>query len=138
MDPKLELIKKVPLFVNCDKRSIEEIGRLAEEVDVPAGKVLMREGDSADAFYMIVNGSVRIERTGSVARELGPGQWLGEIALVDHGPRTATATTTSPARLLVLGHREFDQMLDKHPGFRAQVMDSLAKRVRNLEPDAGH
>jgi CRP/FNR family cyclic AMP-dependent transcriptional regulator len=98
----------------------------------------MREGDSADAFYMIVTGNVRIERTGAADRELGPGQWLGEIALVDHGPRTATATTTSPARLLVLGHREFDQMLDKHPGFRAQVMESLAKRVRNLEPDAGH
>ncbi|MEZ0241165.1 MAG: Crp/Fnr family transcriptional regulator [Chloroflexota bacterium] len=138
MDPKLELLRKVPLFQNCDKGSIEEVGRLAEEVDVPAGKVLMREGDSADAFYMIVTGGVRIERTGSAARELGPGQWLGEIALVDHGPRTATATTTGPTRLFVLGHREFDQMLDKHPGFRAQVMESLAKRVRNLEPDASH
>ena len=138
MDPKLELISKVPLFARCDKRSIEEIGRLAEEVDVPANKVLMREGESADAFYMIVTGTVRIERAGSADRELGPGQWLGEIALVDHGPRTATATTTSPARLLVLGHREFDQMIDKHPGFRAQVMDTLAKRVRNLEPDASH
>ena len=123
MDPKLELLRKVPLFQNCDKGSIEEVGRLAEEVDVPAGKVLMREGDSADAFYMIVTGGVRIE---------------GEIALVDHGPRTATATTTGPTRLFVLGHREFDQMLDKHPGFRAQVMESLAKRVRNLEPDASH
>ena len=138
MDPKLELISKVPLFAGCDKRSIEEIGRLAEEVDVPAGKTLMREGDSADAFYIIVNGSIRIERTGAAPRDLGPGQFLGEIALVDHGPRTATATTTSPARLLVLGHREFDQMLDKHPGFRGQVMEALARRVRNLEPDAGH
>lgn len=138
MDPKLELIKKVPLFVHCDKRSIEEIGRLAEEVDVPAGKVLMQEGESADAFYMIVDGTVRVERTGLAPFELGPGAFLGEIALVDHGPRTATATTTTPARLLVLGHHEFDQMLDKHPGFKAQIMESLAKRVRNLEPNAGH
>ena len=74
------------------------------------------EGESADAFYMIVDGTVRIDRMGSAARELGPGNWLGEIALVDHGPRTATATTTSPARLLVLGHREFDQMLDTTVG----------------------
>lgn len=136
MDPKLELIRKVPLFQNCDKRSIEEVGRLAEEVDVPAGRVLMREGDSADAFYMIVSGAVRVERSNAAPRELGPGDFLGEIALVDHGPRTATATTTSPTRLFVLGHREFDQMLDKHPGFRAQVLEALARRVRNLEPDA--
>lgn len=136
MDPKLELISKVPLFGNCDKRSIEEVGRLTEEVDVPAGKVLMREGDSADAFYIIVSGTVRVERSNAALRELGPGEFLGEIALVDHGPRTATATTTSPARLLVLGHREFDQMLDKHPGFRGQVLEALARRVRNLEPDA--
>jgi CRP/FNR family cyclic AMP-dependent transcriptional regulator len=138
MDPKLQLISKVPLFATCDKKSIEEIGRLAEEIDVPAGKVLMREGDSGDAFYVIVSGTVRVDRTGSPPRDLGAGDFLGEIALVDHGPRTATATAVTASRLLVLGHREFDQLMDRHPGIRSEVLTSLARRVRSLEPDAVH
>lgn len=138
MDPKLELISKVPLFGGCNRRSIEEIGRLAEEVDVPAGKVLMREGETGDAFYVVVNGTVSVERSGAEPRMLGPGDFLGEIALVDHGRRTATATCVSDCRLLVLGHREFDQLLDRYPEIRGQVLAALADRVRGLEPNAPH
>ncbi len=137
-DQKLELLKRVPLFTGLGKRDIEELGRLTDEVDVPAGHVLMREGGSGDQFFVIIDGSVEIDRGGAKVASLGPGDFLGEIALIDDGPRTATATTASPAKLLVLGHREFHSLMDQFPTIQTSVLQALAKRVRNLEPNTAH
>ena len=137
-DQKLELLKNVPLFTGLGRRDIEELGRLAEEVDVPAGHVLMREGGSGNEFFVIVDGDVRIERGGATIRSLGPGDFLGEIALIDDLPRTATATTESPAKLLVVGHREFHSLMDQFPTIQTCVLQALAQRVRHLEPDTPH
>jgi CRP/FNR family cyclic AMP-dependent transcriptional regulator len=137
-DQKLELLKRVPLFTGLGKRDIEELGRLAEEVDVPAGYVLMREGGSGNEFFVIIDGSVGIDRGGSKISTLGPGDFLGEIALIDDGPRTATATAESPAKLLVVGHREFHSLMDQFPTIQICVLQALAKRVRKLEPDTAH
>ena len=136
-DQKLELLKGVPLLSGLGRREIEEIGRLAEEIDVPAGQVLMREGGSGNEFFVIVDGSVRIERGGATVRTLGSGDFLGEIALVDGGPRTATATTESPAKLLVVGHREFHSLMEQFPSIQVSVLQALASRVRSLDPHAG-
>jgi CRP-like cAMP-binding protein len=138
VDQKLELIKQVPLFSVCDKKGLEEIGRLADEIDVPAGKVLMRQGEHADEFFVVISGTVRIERDEVIVRSLGPGSFLGEAALLDHGPRTATATTAVPSRLLVLGHRQFDQLVSEFPSIRASVLAAVARRLRAAEPDASH
>jgi CRP/FNR family transcriptional regulator, cyclic AMP receptor protein len=135
MDPKLDLLRKVPLFAQCRTRSIEEIGRLADEVDVPAGKVLARQGEQGDAFYLLASGSAQVERDGTVLGTLGPGDFFGEIALIDHGPRTATVTTSEPSRVLVVGHREFESLLDEFPALRADILAALAARVRALEPN---
>jgi CRP/FNR family cyclic AMP-dependent transcriptional regulator len=137
-DQKLELLKHVPLLSELGRREIEEVGRLTEEIDVAAGKVLMREGEIGQEFYVIVDGSVRIDRAGTLVKTLGPGDFFGEIALVDGGPRTATATTESPAKMLVVGHREFHSLMDTYPSIQSCVLRALASRVRNLEPDAAH
>ncbi len=137
-DQKLELLKRVPLLSGLGKRELQEVGRLAEEIDVKAGHVLMREGASGSEFFVIVDGSVRIERGASTLRILGPGDFLGEIALVDDGPRTATATTESAAKLLVVGHREFHSLMDQFPSIQTCVLQALAQRVRNLDTDAAH
>jgi CRP/FNR family cyclic AMP-dependent transcriptional regulator len=137
-DQKLELLKRVPLLSGLGKRDIEEVGRLAEEIDLPAGHVLMREGASGNEFFVIVDGTVRIDRGGATIRSLGPGDFLGEIALVDDGPRTATATTESPAKLLVVGHREFHSLMSQFPTIQTCVLQALAHRVRNLEPETAH
>lgn len=136
-DQKLELLRRVPLLSDLGRREIEEVGRLAEEVDVPAGQVLMHEGSSGNEFFVIVEGSVRIDRGGSNVRTLGPGDFLGEIALVDGGPRTATATTESAAKLLVVGHREFHSLMEQFPSIQVSVLQALASRVRSLDPHAG-
>lgn len=138
MDQKLELLRRVPLFARVNQKGLEEIGRLADEIDVNAGTELCHEGRSGDEFFVIVDGTVRIERGGSKVNTLGPGDFLGEIALVDGGPRTATAVTESSARLLVVGHREFHTLLEDFPGVRLAVLEALAERVRRLDPVAPH
>jgi CRP/FNR family cyclic AMP-dependent transcriptional regulator len=135
-DEKLELLKRVPLLSGLGRREIEEVGRLAEEIDVPSGKVLMREGDTGREFFVLVNGTVGIDRGGTSIRTMEGGDFFGEIALLAEGPRTATATTESDAKLLVLGHREFHSLMDQFPAIRTCVLEALAARIRHLEPDA--
>ncbi|MEA2608029.1 MAG: hypothetical protein QOJ75_272, partial [Chloroflexota bacterium] len=81
---------------------------------------------------------VRIDRGGQTLNTLGPGDYLGEIALIDKGRRTATAIAEGPAKLLVLSHQGFNSLLDQSPTIRLDIMSSLANRVRRLEPEAAH
>jgi CRP/FNR family transcriptional regulator, cyclic AMP receptor protein len=137
-DEKLELLKRTPLLAGLGRKDIEEVGRLADEVDLKADHVLMREGDLGREFFVIVEGKVRIDKGGRTIRSMGPGEFVGDIALVTERPRTATATTETPCRLLVLGHREFHQLMDQYPSIRLSVLESMAVRLRDLEPDVVH
>lgn len=137
-DQKLELLKRAPLLAGLGRREIEEVGRLVEEIDVPAGQVLMREGETGREFFVLVEGSVAIERGGSPVRTMAPGDFFGEIALLAEGPRTATATTEAASKVLVLGHREFHSLMDQFPAIRMCVLEALAARLRDLAPDATH
>lgn len=137
-DPKLELLRSIPLFSGLGHQEIQQLGQLAEEIDVPAAKVLMRQGELGAEAFIVSSGRVVVERDGRTIAERGPGDILGEIALLSEGPRTATVTTAEPSRLFVLGHREFHALMDKHPAIRLQVLDALARRIRALETDAAH
>ena len=137
-DEKLELLHRIPLFSGFDKRKVERLGMLADEDDVPGDKVLMRQGESGTDMMVIVRGHVAVERDGRRLNTLGPGDFFGEIALVDGGPRTATVTTDEPCSLLVIGHRDFHALMEEFPEVAEQVMNALANRVRHLEPDAAH
>ena len=137
-DEKLELLKRTPLLAGLGRKDLEEVGRLADEVDLKADHVLMREGDVGREFFVIVDGQVRIDKGGRSIRTMGPGEFVGDIALVTERPRTATATTETPCRLLVLGHREFHQLMDQYPSIRLSVLESMAIRLRDLEPDVVH
>ena len=118
MDKKLEMLARVPLFSALDKAGLAQVARLADEIDLPAGKQLLQQGGSPHEFFLILDGSVRIERDGAELNMQGPGDFLGEIALLDGGQRSATATAVTPVRLLVLGQREFNtpaQRVPRHP-----------------------
>lgn len=138
MDQKLELLRRVPLFAGLDRHGLEEVGRLADEVDVRAGRELTRQGEAAEEFFVVVSGSVRVERDGRTIRNLGDGDFFGEIGLVDGGPRTATVTAESDCRLLVVAHREFHALLDRFPAIQVAVLQALAERVRRTEPEAAY
>ena len=135
-DEKLELLHRIPLFAGFDHKHLERLGMLAEEVDVPAGKVLMRQGELGDDLMIIYDGLVTVERDGAQINRLGPGQFFGEIALLQRGPRTATVTVETPCKLLVLNHRDFDTVMEEFPDIAAKVLHTLAQRLRTLEPNA--
>ena len=134
-DEKLDLLHRIPLFGGLNRHGIERLGQLAEEVDVPAGKVLMSQGEDGGDLMVIVRGQVRIERDGARLNTLGAGDFFGEIALVVGGPRTATATTEEPSTLLVINHRDFHSMVEEFPEVAVQLLNALGHRVRRLEPD---
>jgi CRP-like cAMP-binding protein len=137
-DPKVELLRTVPMFASCGSRDLEQVAQLIDEIDVPDGKVLMREGDPGREMFLVASGTARVERGGRVIGEFGPGSVLGEMALVAEGPRNATVTAVGPMRVFVAGHREFHSLMDGHPEFRMKVFEGLANKVRILEEDRVH
>jgi CRP-like cAMP-binding protein len=137
-DQKLELLTRTPLFAELGRRELEEVGRLADEIDVPAARILMREGETGQEFFVLVEGSVNIDRAGKRVRTLEPGDFFGEVALLSEGPRTATATAETPSKLLVLAHREFHSLMAQFPSIQTSILSCLATRLRRLEPDAAH
>jgi CRP-like cAMP-binding protein len=138
MDEKLRLLAGVPLLAGLGRRDLEEVGRLADEVDLPEGRVVARQGATSDEFFVIIDGSVRCQRDGKPLCDLGPGEFFGELAVLGEMPRTATVTTTSPSRLLVVGHREFHALLSKYPTVQGAVLKSVAQRISVHEPDRPH
>jgi putative iron-dependent peroxidase len=129
-DERHALLRRVPLFRGLGRREIERLGELADEIDVPDGQILTRQGESGHEFFVVLSGHVMVTRDEQQMARLGPGDFLGEIALIDGRPRTATATASGPARLLVLNHREFDSLLDEFPTISRQVVRALVDRIR--------
>lgn len=137
-DEKLDLLRRVPLFAKCDRRQIQRIGMLADEVDLPKGRVLMRQGERGEEMFVLIDGAVHVDRDGrSIDMDRG-GQFFGEIALLDGGPRTATVELTRDSSLLVISRRDFQTMMNELPDIRLQVLEALAQRVRSSEPDSAH
>lgn len=137
-DEKLDLLRRIPLFNGFGGRQIERLGMLADEVDVDDGTVLMHEGDLGHDMMVLIAGNVVVERNGTRVNTLGPGDFFGEIALVNEGPRTATVTTEGAARVLVVTHADFHSMMEEFPAIAEQVLHTLANRVRASEPNAAH
>jgi CRP-like cAMP-binding protein len=137
-DEKLDMLQGVPLFAGLDRHHIERLGMLTEEVDVPVGKVLIRQGEHGDDLMVVVSGQVGVERDGARINQLGPGEFFGEISLIAGGPRTATVTAEAPTRLLVVNRRDFHALMEEFPAVAAQVLVTLAHRLRTLQPSAVH
>ena len=132
-DEKLDQLKRVPLFAGLGRRELEELGTLADEVDVADGRMLTRQGETGAEFFVVLEGAVQVDVDGSVITTLGTGDFLGEIALIDGKPRTATTRAVGPTRLLVVGHRQFHQLMDDFPTVKTCVLEALAERVRRNE-----
>ena len=137
-NPKIDLLRGVPLLGTCDSMELKRVARLVDEVDVADGYVIAREGLRDGQFAIIVEGTVRLERTGKVFGRIGPGEYLGEMALIDDGPRTASAVAEGPVKLLVMAPREFQTLMNESVSIRASIFETLARRIRHYEPDAPH
>ena len=128
-DAKTDLLKNVPLFASCSKTELQRIASLADELDLADGATLIREGERGREFIVIADGTVRVTRNGKQIRDLGAGDFIGEIALVADVPRTATVTATSPVRLLVVTDRAFRGLLEQMPSIAKKVLQSLGERL---------
>ena len=137
-DPKLKLLREVPLFAGLDPDALAAVAAITEERDVDAGTTLTTEGRQEGYFYAIASGSVRIDRGGRTINTLHDGDFLGEIALLDGGPRTATAVTETASHLLVMNHRRFWELLDQEPTVREAILEEVGRRLRLLDAEAPH
>jgi CRP-like cAMP-binding protein len=129
-DAKVQLLGRVPLFAHCSKKELRRIATLADEIDLPEGKELTREGRTGREFFVLLEGSADVRRKGRKIRALGKGDFLGEIALISEAPRTATVTTSAPTRLLVLTDRAFERVTGTMPSIRASVLKALSQRLQ--------
>ena len=128
-DAKVELLKRVPLFSKLDKKALDDVAHIADEIDLPAGKVMATEGDRGREFFVLLKGEAEVTRGGEKINTMKEGDFFGEIALVTKMPRTATVTATSDVDVLVITERAFDNLLKKSPTIGRGVAEALAERV---------
>lgn len=136
-DSKVDALSRAPLFQGLSRGELEELAKASEDLDDAEGKVLCREGEPASEFFVIVDGEVDVTQGGRHVRELGAGDFFGEIALVEDRPRTATVTAKTPLRFFVLTRRSFETLLDREHSVERKVLRALAKRVSSLDPTLG-
>jgi CRP-like cAMP-binding protein len=128
-DAKVELLKGVPLFSKLDKKALQDVAHIADEIDLPAGKEMATEGDRGREFFVLLKGEAEVTRGGEKINTMKEGDFFGEIALVTKMPRTATVTATSDVDVLVITERAFDDLLKKTPSIGRSVAEALVERV---------
>jgi CRP-like cAMP-binding protein len=132
-DHKIGHLQNVPLLEGCSRKQLKSIARIAEVREVPAGTELTRSGEPGDEFFLLVDGKARVDVTPRRRVHLKPGDFFGEISLLDGGPRSATVVTETPARLLVITRRDFARLLADAPDLARAVMAVLCRRLRQAE-----
>ena len=126
---KIDLIRGVPLFAAASKQELAEIASIADEIDLPEGKTLIKEGETGREFFVLIDGTAEVARGGKKVASIGAGDFFGEISLIAKTPRNATIITTSPVRALVITDRAFRQLLDHAPQIQIGVLTALAERL---------
>ena len=126
---KVDLIARVPLFGGLSKRELGQVASIADEIDLPADKLLIREGEHGREFFVLLEGEAEVARKGKKLATRRAGEFFGEIALVSNLPRIATVTTRKPVRALVIRDVEFRALLRKEPAIAVKVLQAVADRL---------
>ena len=128
-----EQLSHVPLFSSLSKKELRLISQLATYLEEPAGTVLVQEGKVGHEFIIVLDGEIEIRKGDQVIATRGPGSYIGEIALIDHRPRTATVVATTPVSIEVIGQREFAGLLAEVPDLSQQILATVARRLADLD-----
>ena len=126
-------LAEVPLFAGLSKKELRTIAHLATYLEEPEGTVLTAEGESGNEFIIVLEGEVEVQQGGEVIATRGGGDYFGEIALIDHRPRTATIVAKTPVEIEVIGRQEFTGMLAEVPELAGKIMATMAQRLADLE-----
>jgi CRP/FNR family transcriptional regulator, cyclic AMP receptor protein len=129
----LESLAAQPVFAQCTKKELEAVSRIATEIVVDPGYVLTREGRRGYEFFVIVEGEASCQVDDREVATLGPGDFFGEMALLEQGTRSATVVATSTMKVLIVDSREFSGMLDEAPPTAVQIMRKLSERLRTAQ-----
>ena len=128
-DARVERLRSVPLFRDCTDKELAFIASRSDEVEIAAGKVLTEKGRSGGDFFIILDGRADVDAPQG-KRSLGPGEFFGEIALIDNGPRTATVKAATAMRCLVLGHAQFRDVLHQNGEVAVKILRAVTERLR--------
>jgi CRP-like cAMP-binding protein len=132
-DEKLNHLGQMWLFSTCSRKDLQRIARVTDEIEVPKGKVIMEEGAPGKEVFLILEGSAAVKKKNRKIATVGPGQYVGELALLTRLPRDATVVAEADMRLLVLGQREFSAVLDDVPGLSHKLLEAMATRLREAD-----
>jgi len=134
-DAKVEALRRAPLFEGLSKKELEQLATLADDLEVPSGKVLTRQGETGREFFVLMDGQVEVERDGESLGTLGAGNFIGEISILEDMPRTATVTASTPVRLFVLTAQNFRSVVEQQPEVENKVLRTLARRLAAMSDD---
>jgi CRP/FNR family cyclic AMP-dependent transcriptional regulator len=129
-DPKIKALGQVPLFARCTRKELEFIASRADEVSVPAGRHLTRQGQPGEAFYVLLDGEATVDVDGKRRPALKAGDFFGEISMLDRGLASATVTAKSPARLMVMSHAQFRDAIKASDSLLVKVLAAMGERLR--------
>jgi CRP/FNR family transcriptional regulator, cyclic AMP receptor protein len=129
-------LEKVPLFRGLSKKQLRDISGLATRLNEPAGTVLTQEGKVGHEFIIVIDGEIEVRKGDQVVATRGAGDYVGEIALLDHRPRTATVVAKTPVVIEVIGQREFRTLLAEAPELSGDIMATMAQRLAELDATA--
>lgn len=136
-DPVLGQLAEVGLFSACSPQDLATLRQVTDIVSVPAGDVIVAQGDRLDWFYAIVSGTAVLEHDGRAVEHLGPGAYFGEVAVLRRQPASFSVVCTSPVELLVIGRREFLGAVDRIRPLSAALLRALARRAPEFDPGPG-
>jgi CRP-like cAMP-binding protein len=129
----IEHLRNVPLFQGCSNRDLEKNAKAGDEVRMPAGSLILDQGQTGREAFVVLDGTVVAKRNGKKIANLGRGAVVGELSLLDHGPRTATVICETDCELLLLDQRNFMGVLDEVPALAHKLLATLAGRIRDLD-----
>jgi CRP/FNR family transcriptional regulator, cyclic AMP receptor protein len=132
---KIEALRRAPLFEGLSKRELTELARVTDELAVPEGTMLCKEGSLGSEFFVILDGTASVTKRGKKLATRRAGEFVGEIALLTTTKRTATVTATSQLRCFVLTRPDFRRVLDENRGVERKVMQALAERMLSYAAD---
>jgi CRP/FNR family cyclic AMP-dependent transcriptional regulator len=135
---KIDVLQNVWLFSACTSKELGRIASLVDEAEVPEGAVLTKEGATGREFFAVADGEATAKIRGRKIANYGPGDFFGEMALLDQGPRSATITADTPMKLYVLDSRSFTTLIDRHPAVARKILRGLAGRLRKAEKAPTH
>lgn len=135
---RAELLAVCPLFRGIGADGVEALAGRAAEVDFPAGRVIARQGEIGTGFFVIVSGGVRVVRDGSVLATLGPGEFFGELSVLDGQPRNAMVAAEVATTCLALASWDFDAVLTENPRIALAILRGVATRLREATEAIRH